>query len=434
ILSIFGAIIFASCIYNPDYYSPEPPPPPLRVIAAIYSEHLQRSLDLGQNLLNLSRTYGFADIRRGYDVLGLERQVAPFSTDASSALLATKETLIRIINRAKSPAAYASFNINVIRDTIRNLLTKVKELHSGLDTVDKNSLTFEVGVNAGAGTPLAGIIAALSVEHLKRNLDLEQNLLNLSRTYGFADLRRRYDVKALERQVVPFSNNASGALIATDYVLKGIMQRAHSPAAYTSGNFNHIRERIYKLLLEVRELDEDIDAVDRQHPLIFEEEFNAAYALVPDELEDLGNFLKAASEHCEIIQDTGSTAMSILPSLVGSLGIVRPWFFLSAWAWERNLQVQERLRIYRSVKEVFHESFFHCEAVNLAEATLRRYLESYDLFRPYHYLLRMDDSKFPTIEESLAKASFYLNELESVAIIAGKAYEARFHHDTEIDM
>ncbi|KAG8992641.1 hypothetical protein FRB90_000943 [Tulasnella sp. 427] len=282
--------------------------------------------------------------------------------------------------------------------------------------------------------PPLRIIAALSVEHLQRSLDLGQNLLNLSRTYDFADLRRGYDVKALERQVVQFNYNASSALIATDYVLKNIIRRAYSPAAYASGNIDLIREIINKLLMEVKELDDTIGTVDRQHLLIFEDEVNAAYALVPDELAGLGDFLKASSEHCEIIQYTGSTAMSILPGLMSALGIARPWFFLSAWAWERDLQVQERLRIYRSVKEVFHESFFHCEAVNLAEATLRRYLESYDLFRPYHYLLTMDDSKFPSVEESLAKAAFYLNELESVTAIAGKAYEAQFHPDSEMDV
>lgn len=54
-------------IYIGGWHSPKPQPPPLSTIAALSLEHLENAVDLGQLLLNLSHTFGFADHRRGYE-------------------------------------------------------------------------------------------------------------------------------------------------------------------------------------------------------------------------------------------------------------------------------------------------------------------------------------------------------------------------------
>lgn len=47
--------------------SPLPSPIPLGAIAEVSSAHLQRSLNLGRDLLELSHTFGFADYQREYE-------------------------------------------------------------------------------------------------------------------------------------------------------------------------------------------------------------------------------------------------------------------------------------------------------------------------------------------------------------------------------
>lgn len=114
----------------------------------------------------------------------------------------------------------------------------------------------------------------------------------------------------------------------------------------------------------------------------FEEHVNLAFShTIPLHLKDLEEFLTLSLEHCEIMEHLGETVTSILPSLMRSLGLVRPWFILSAWVWDRNPITQERLRVYNSVEELFNETRTHCELLQVTEASFCKYRESQDLFR-----------------------------------------------------
>ncbi|KAG9006390.1 hypothetical protein FRB90_009944 [Tulasnella sp. 427] len=184
------------------------------------------------------------------------------------------------------------------------------------------------------------------------------------------------------------------------------------------------------LLTRVKKLDEHEgsggDTMSREDLIKFESQVNSAFRrFIPFELADLEKFLIRSSEHCEIVQHMRSTAMPILPGLMDVLGIVRPRFFMFAWLWDKDPRIQEHLRVYRSVEELFQESFTHCEILNLTVTSFRHYQESYDLFRPYHYLMTMDNSSIPSIEESFTTATSYMTELEQLATIATKEYRAQ---------
>lgn len=91
--------------------------------------------------------------------------------------------------------------------------------------------------------------------------------------------------------------------------------------------------------------------------------------------------LVLSSEQCEILEHMGASAVSVLPTLLKPLGLVRPRLVVSAWAWEQNPAIQEDLRLHESIGGLFEEIETHCKALSRAEATFRDYWESQDLFR-----------------------------------------------------
>lgn len=103
--------------------------------------------------------------------------------------------------------------------------------------------------------------------------------------------------------------------------------------------------------------------------------------VIPSDLVALEKDLVLSSEHCEILEHMGASAVSVLPTLLKRLGLVRPRFAVSAWAWEQNPAVQENLRLHESIEGLFEEIKTHCTALSRAEATFRDYWESRDLFR-----------------------------------------------------
>ncbi|KAG8992642.1 hypothetical protein FRB90_000944 [Tulasnella sp. 427] len=199
--------------------------------------------------------------------------------------------------------------------------------------------------------PPLRLITGLCSEHLERSLDLGHSLLNFSRTFGFADSRRIVDVAALEQRVMTLSKAASGALLATEQTLKEIRDQEFFPGLYASVNIKIIGKLIGKILNAVEAFHEDTSIMDPPALLSFERRVNSIFtSSIPFELSLIEELLTKSSEHCEIIQHMSNKAMPLLSTLKGSLGLIRPWFFVTAWSWERNLDAQERLRVYTSVE------------------------------------------------------------------------------------
>lgn len=61
---LFSVILLAEFVSDLKLPGEDASPPPLAAIVAVSLTHLDRSLDLGRNLLELSSTFGFADYRR----------------------------------------------------------------------------------------------------------------------------------------------------------------------------------------------------------------------------------------------------------------------------------------------------------------------------------------------------------------------------------
>lgn len=61
---LFSVILLAEFVSDLRLPDADSAPPPLAAIVAVSVAHLDRSLDLGRNLLELSNTFGFADYRR----------------------------------------------------------------------------------------------------------------------------------------------------------------------------------------------------------------------------------------------------------------------------------------------------------------------------------------------------------------------------------
>ncbi|KIO15740.1 hypothetical protein M407DRAFT_12914 [Tulasnella calospora MUT 4182] len=193
------------------------------------------------------------------------------------------------------------------------------------------------------------------------------------------------------------------------------------PVSYVSADAKIASDMIQEILEEIRNMHQHSNPIyrDKWSLTHFEAQVDMAFnRLIPFDLSRLEKFLTLSSDHCEIMSHLSSTAMSILPGLRGPLGLVRPWFILSAWAWDKHPRTQERLRIYNSVAELFRESHVHCELLNKIEISFRRYRESQDLFRPYRYLSTMDFPNLPFVEESLARASLHIDALNEITTIA----------------
>ncbi|KAG8914801.1 hypothetical protein FRC01_003907, partial [Tulasnella sp. 417] len=192
-----------------------------------------------------------------------------------------------------------------------------------------------------------------------------------------------HSVAALERQVHLLDIKASSSLIAAEQTLKNIRAQ-RSPVLYVSDDIKIALDAIQEILGNIKKMHEDPTLIsrDKQSLILFESQVDMAFnRMIPSDLAYLEKFLTSSSDNCEIMDHLGNTAMSTLPELRHYLGLVRPWFILSSWAWDNSPRAQERLRIYNSVEELFRESRVHCELLNKTEISFQKYRESQDLFR-----------------------------------------------------
>ncbi|KAG8900289.1 hypothetical protein FRC01_010190, partial [Tulasnella sp. 417] len=231
-------------------------------------------------------------------------------------------------------------------------------------------------------------------------------------------------VAALERRVHLLDIKASSSLIAAERTLEKIRAQM-SPVLYVSDDIKIASEAIQVLLKKIKKMHEDPTLIsrDKRSLILFESQVHMVFNReIPSYLARLEKFLTSSSDNCEIMDHLGNTAMSTLPELRHHLGLVRPWFIFSSWAWDNSPRAQERLRIYNSVEELFQESRVHCEQLNKTEISFRKYRESQDLFRvrlqPYRYLSTMDFPFLPSVEESLARASLQIDALDEITTLA----------------
>ncbi|KAG8921346.1 hypothetical protein FRC01_000297 [Tulasnella sp. 417] len=268
--------------------------------------------------------------------------------------------------------------------------------------------------------PLAAIVTVSSA-HLRKSLDLGRDLLELSHTFGFAEFQREYDVIALERRVKPYDKNASESLSATFQTLSEVRPRVQYPLSFVAAELGGTLARIHDLLGQVRWFHDDPEASrrDRGALMSFKAQVTRVFSrVIPSDLEDLERFLRLSSDHCEILNHMGVTALSVLPTLLQPLGLVRPRFGLSAWAWANDPTVQEGIRIYESVKELFEEIEKHCSTLVQAEISFKEYSESEELFRTYEHLSQISLIDMPPLVVLLDTISDPLDELKELTSIA----------------
>lgn len=102
--------------------------------------------------------------------------------------------------------------------------------------------------------------------------------------------------------------------------------------------------------------------------------------VIPSDLTALGTFLELSSEHCEILEHMGATAVPVLPTLLKTVGRVRPRFVISAWMRDQNPSMQERNRLHESVESLFKEINAHCKVLSRVERSFRDYWELRSIF------------------------------------------------------
>lgn len=269
--------------------------------------------------------------------------------------------------------------------------------------------------------PLAAIVE-VSSEHLRRSLELGENLLELSRTFGFADYRREYDLVTLESRIRPYNKNVSNSLYATYQTLSEVRPHMRYPLSFVAADLGGTLARICDLTSQVQRFHNDPEAIRDPWALVaLKGQVTRVFSrVIPSDLTKLERFLTLSSEHCEILEHMGATVVPILPTLLEPLGLVRPRFVIAAWTWERNPAIQESIRLHESIEALFKEVKAHCKVLSGAEHTFRDYLESQDLFRTYGYLSQNPlNNTFP-VDKLLDKITDLIANLEKLVDTAAE--------------
>lgn len=142
-------------------------------------------------------------------------------------------------------------------------------------------------------------------------------------------------------------------------------------------------DQIRSLIGQVRRFNTDPEASCRDPwaRIILKGQVTRIFSrVIPSDLTALGTFLKLSSEHCEILEHMGATVVPVLPTLLKTVGHVRPRFVLSAWMRDQNPSMQERTRLHESVESLFKEINAHCKVLSRVERSFRDYWELRNIF------------------------------------------------------